>query len=137
MDFIEKIIDILQFREGTIDDDYNEPVVTIGSIIFGALLRAAIVILAIFFVVEYFDLRGFWYLTSFSVWLLAAFPAYRQYTAYNERMKNFEEETLCGKCKHFEPSGQFCRIYDEHVSKNYIPCEGLSFEPKEFSADEE
>lgn len=135
MDLLEKIADILQFREGTIEDDYNEPVVTTGSIIFGAIIRSALIILPTFFVVEYFELRGFWWVTAFFVWLFAAYPAYRQYSKYNERMALFEEETLCGKCKHFEASGQLCRILDEHVTRNNVPCEGLSWEPKHFDTE--
>lgn len=135
MNFLEKIADILQFREGNPNDDSKEPVVTTGSIIFGALVRTAIVVLAAFFAVEYFDMRGYWWITAFFVWLFAAYPAYRQYSRFNSDIDTFQEDTLCGKCKHFEPSGQLCRILDEHVTRNHIPCEGLSWEPKNFDVE--
>lgn len=136
MNLFEKIIDILQFRETPSGEETNEPVITTGSVIFGALLRSAIVVLLVFFVVDYFDLRGFWWITAFLVWGFAAYPAYRQYLKFNETMQKFEETTLCGKCKHFDPTSQLCRIYDEHVTEDYIPCEGESWEPKSFEVDD-
>ncbi len=77
-------------------------------------------------------MRGLWWITAFFVWLVALYPAYKQYTEYNNRIEDFLEDTLCGKCKHFEPSGQLCKLLDVHVTKNSVPCEGLSWEPKSF-----
>lgn len=135
MKLLEKIFDFLLFREGTTEDNSSEPIVTTGSIVFGALLRAAIIIFITLFVVIEYDYRGYWWISAFFVWFFAFYPAYRQYTKYNQRIESFSEDTLCGKCKHFEPSSQLCRITDEHVTQNYIPCEGLSWEPKSFDLD--
>jgi hypothetical protein len=52
-------------------------------------------------------------------------------------MKKFTEDTLCGSCINFEPSSQLCKVLDEHVSVDFIPCEGLRWEPKSYEVREE
>jgi hypothetical protein len=133
-----KLIDILQFREGTEDDDEGgtQPVMTTGSIVWGVILRASIIIFLSFFLLEWFVSYKMWWVALFAVWLGAAYPAYRQYQVFKKRVQEVEDETLCGKCKHFDPTSQLCRIYDEHVTATYIPCEGLSWEPKNFEGED-
>ncbi len=127
---LENILDILMFREGTDEDsDTNLPVVTTGSVVLGMIFRSAIIIILMFIFSEYF--REMWYLGVFIFWFFVAYPAYRQYNKFNKRMENFQEETLCGTCRHFNPSGQLCTIYDEHVSRNHIPCNGEAWEPRD------
>jgi hypothetical protein len=74
-------------------------------------------------------MRQYWYFMLFAIWIGAAYPGWMQYKKYQERMKKFTEETLCGSCRHFESSAQLCKIYDRHVSSNYVPCEGMNWEP--------
>ena len=31
--------------------------------------------------------------------------------------------------EHFESSAQICSKYDEHITENHIPCEGMDWEP--------
>ena len=133
----EKILDVLMFREGSeADSDTNEPQVTTGSIVWGLLLRSAIIIIFSFLLLEKLEFRQYWWLVVFILWFGAAWPAYRQYQKYQQRMKRFVEDTLCGTCRHFDSSSQLCKIYDEHVSRNYVPCEGLSWEPRHFDSDD-
>lgn len=117
------------FRTPSEEDDYQEPKITVGAIVFGALLRSALLILFSFFGVEYLDMRGMWWITAFLIWFLAIYPAYKQYEQYQKRIANFQQDTLCGKCKHFEPSSQLCKILDVHVTRNEPPCEGELWEP--------
>ncbi len=132
MDF-KKILDLLMFREGTNDEnDLKEPVITTGSIVWGLLIRSAILIVLSFLLIDFFDRREYWWFSLFFIWFFAAYPAYRQYTFYNQKIEEFKESTLCGSCKHFDQTGRLCRLYDEHVSKDYIPCEGDSWEPNSF-----
>lgn len=132
MNIFEKITNLLQFQEGTVEDNYSStPVVTTGSIIWGVLLRSIIIMMLSFFVVEQIDNRSVWWIAFFSFWFLAAYPAFRQFQVFNSRMKEFEESTLCGNCKKFEKGSQLCTLYDEHVSQNYIPCDGQDWEPKD------
>ncbi len=127
----EKIKNILMFREASDDDNSStQPIVTTGSIVWGILIRASIIIFLSIVIFQYYELYKYWWYVLFLMWFLVAWPAYRQFQAFNKRIDKFEEETLCGTCRHFEKSGQFCRIYDEHVSSDYIPCDGSSWEPK-------
>ncbi|MCO5252107.1 MAG: hypothetical protein M9949_11915 [Candidatus Kapabacteria bacterium] len=126
----DKTVDVLMFREGS-DEDSNSraPIITTGSIVWGVLLRATIVLIAFFFLMDSIRGNDYWWVSLFFIWAFVAFPAYRQYEKYAKRIENFAEETLCGSCKHFNKGAQSCNIYDEHVSKDYIPCEGESWEP--------
>jgi hypothetical protein len=127
----EQILDYLMFREGNDDDNSSDsPTVTTGSIVLGVILRSSIVIIITLFLVNRYDFYEYWWYSFFSIWFFVGFPAYRQFSKFNERMKVLSEETLCGKCKHFNPGAQTCQIYDVHVSKNHIPCEGMEWEPR-------
>jgi hypothetical protein len=136
---LEKIIDILMFREGTEEeaDGSLTPIITTGSIIWGALLRSSLIILIGFLFFDSFEMRQYLWILLFLLWFGAAFPAWHQYQTFEKRLKVVEEETLCGSCKHFDSSSQLCRIFDEHVTKNYIPCEGLNWEPKSYEEKNE
>lgn len=128
----EKILDYLMFRQGNESDNLTDhPVVTTGSIVWGVILRSSIVIIATLFLAQYYDHNQYWWYAFFVIWFFVGFPAYRQYEKFNERIKILEEETLCGKCRHFNEGAQTCQIFDVHVSKNHVPCEGMSWEPKD------
>lgn len=127
----DKIMDILMFREtGDEDNESDQPVVTTGSVVWGLLLRSAIIIILSSLLINALELRTYWWWVLIALWFFAAWPAYRQWQQFSTRMEKFEESTLCGSCRHFDPSSQLCKIYDQHVSTNYIPCEGLAWEPK-------
>jgi hypothetical protein len=128
---LNKLIDIFMFREGTLDDDkVGNPVVTTGSIVWGVLLRSTISVILIFLLLNYSTLREHWWISFFFIWFFVAYPAYRQFTRFNQRIENLSEDTLCGSCRHFRKEAQICEIYDEHITKDYIPCEGNDWEPK-------
>ncbi len=126
----EKIIDIFQFREGTEEeaDGSQTPIITAGSVAWGIILRSFIIIMSIFLLFMNWDYRQYWFIALFFLWFLAIYPGYRQYQKFNQRIEIIKEETLCGSCKNFEPTSQLCKIYDEHISKTYLPCEGESWE---------
>ncbi len=71
-----------------------------------------------------------YFLTLLLMWAYVVYPAYRQYTLFNEHIESYQLETLCGQCKHFNPTAQTCFRYDEHVTNDYVPCEGLDWEPR-------
>ena len=81
---IEKIADILMFREGTEEDEEgsHQPIVTTGSIVWGVLLRSAIIVVISFIILEITGQRNWW--ISFIVWLFAVYPAFRQFTVFQE-----------------------------------------------------
>lgn len=127
---LENIFDLFMFREGTEEDsETNLPKVTIGSVVWGIILRSALIIVIMMIFQEKF--REIWYISLFIFWFFVAYPAYKQYQKFNERMESFQEETLCGTCKHFNPSGQLCTVYDEHVSKHHVPCNAEAWEPRD------
>ena len=132
----DKIIDVLMFREGTeVEDGTHQPKITTGSVVWGILSRSLVLILISTFLLESLKFREYWYLILFVIWGIAVYPGWRQYKHFQEKMVSFKEETLCGSCKNFDANSQLCKIYDEHVTKDYIPCEGDSWEPTSFSLD--
>lgn len=134
---LEKLIDLFMFREGTEEDDAgsSQPIITMGSIVWGLILRSSILVFLSFLLVNNLEYRRYWFVALFLIWFLALFPGWRQFQIYQKRIKKFSDETLCGSCKHFEETGQLCRILDEHPTQNNIPCEGMSWEPKTFEED--
>lgn len=131
-DFFEKLKDLFMFREGTEAEEKSlVPVITAGSVVWGMLLRTFTIVFITFIFMLDWENRQYWWFCLFAIWLFAIYPGYRQYQKFQQRSKRVEEETLCGACKYFESSSQLCKIYDEHITKDYIPCEGLSWEPKE------
>jgi len=133
----DKIAAAFLFREGTEEDENGtlQPVVTVGSIVWGIILRASIIVLFSFFFIQFFRFHGYWWLALFIFWFAAVYPGWKQFQHFDKKIKDIKENTLCGKCKYFESSGQLCKIYDEHITKDYIPCDGLDWEPKSFEDD--
>ncbi|HRP02771.1 MAG TPA: hypothetical protein PLE30_09010 [Candidatus Kapabacteria bacterium] len=126
-----KIIDLLMFRLGSEGDNFGKvPIVTIGSIVWGVILRATIVIVVVSALLTIPQFRDYWWFSFFAIWFFVAFPAYQQYQIFQNRIDELEEDTLCGSCVHFRKESQMCSLYDEHISKDYIPCEGKDWEPK-------
>jgi hypothetical protein len=137
--FYEKLIDILMFRQGTEEDEEGtmQPVITTGSIVWGIILRMSIIVFLSFLLFSSFEMRQYWWISLLAIWAIAAYPGWRQFAKFQENVKKVEESTLCGSCRHFDKTSQLCRIFDEHVSKDYIPCEGISWEPRHYDSDEE
>jgi hypothetical protein len=126
----ERLKDIFLFREGNdIDNILVPPTVTTGSVIWGLLFRSALIIIPSMIVIIAFNKREFWWISAFLFWFFAVYPAYRQYSKFQERIKKIKDDTLCGKCKYFLVESQLCSILDEHIGNNTIPCEGESWEP--------
>ena len=127
---LNKIKDIFMFRQSSDEDDYSEePNVNSGSIIWGILLRTAIIMVIIILLLENLNFRQYWWFMLFAIWIFAVYPGWSQWRKYHERIEKFSDETLCGSCTYFDKSSQLCKRYDQHVSKENIPCEGLDWEP--------
>lgn len=131
MKFINKILDIIQFREGYNEDEEGDrvPKVTTGSIVWGMLFRSFIIIFLSFFVFDQIEFQKYWWIPFLVLWFFVAYPGYRQYQRYSKKIEIIQEETLCGSCRHFDSTSQLCKIYDEHITKDYIPCDGDNWEP--------
>jgi hypothetical protein len=132
---VDKIVDVLMFREGADDDINNQPKITTGSVVWGVLSRSFILVIASFFVMEFLQFRQYWYIILFLIWAIAVYPGWRQYKHFQEKIEVIKDETLCGSCRNFEQTNQLCKIYDEHITKTYIPCEGNNWEPNPYELD--
>jgi len=137
-EIIERSKDLFLFREGTEEDDEGSrvPVITTGSVVWGVLLRSAIIILVGFLFLGLFEIGQLGWVFFFLFWFAAVYPGWRQFQVFQKRIKKVEESTLCGSCINFESGSQLCKIFDEHITKDYIPCEGLNWEPKHSDSDE-
>ncbi len=128
--FFIKLYKLLNFSTDSEIYSNEKTVITTGSIITGILFRTAIIIILSLSLSDYFDLRSNWWFVALILWFLVAFPAYNKYKEFNNTSNDILENTLCGKCRYFDQTSQLCTIYDEHITEDYIPCGGDSWEPK-------
>lgn len=126
----EQILDMFLLRTKEPDYAIDRPYYTTGSIVTAAIFRVAIIGVAamIYNANTYSDYT--WYITLFLIWGVGVYPAYIQYQRFNEHIERISEETLCGKCRYFNPTNQLCTILDEHVTDDYVPCGGEAWEPR-------
>ena len=127
---MEKFIDIIMFRSPVGPDENPTPRYTTGSIVLGAIIRSAVVIVLAYAFREYLPFENAWLLTLFAIWGFALFPAYREYQNFAARTESIQTSTLCGSCRYYEKTGQICTMLDEHVSEYFLPCEGEGWEPR-------
>lgn len=100
-----------------------------GEIVFWTIIRAAVVVPIIWISRSYLDYQ-LWFLASAMVlYGVIVHPAVVHYRLFIERNKEIMETTLCSSCRFFERSAVLCSKFDEHPTKDYLPCEGLSWEP--------
>lgn len=134
---LRQLADYFLFRfGGEEDNNTDKPAVTLGAIVWGVLLRTSLIMLFTLLFINQFDLYGKWLYVGGAIWFFALFPGYKQYQNFQNRIVRLDEETLCGSCKHYNRNSQLCRIYDQHVSTNHIPCEGEAWEPKYVEVNE-
>jgi hypothetical protein len=107
------------------------PEITVGSILTWGLIKTAVLVLLTWFVIERFRLYEYWLVGLGVFWFVVAYPAFLQYQRFKAQTQHLVKNSLCATCCHFDETGHFCRLMDEHVSETYIPCEGLSWEGKE------
>jgi hypothetical protein len=114
------------------------PEVTVGSIITWFLIKLGLLILILWFLFERFRLQEYWLVGLGVIWLVVVYPAFMQYQRFKAQTRILEANTLCAKCRHFDETGHFCTLLDEHVSLTYTPCGGESWEAKpRFSQDDD
>ncbi|MBL7999798.1 MAG: hypothetical protein JNL32_14325 [Candidatus Kapabacteria bacterium] len=126
---LDSLVDQLTLRNGYYDEQ-GQPRYTTGNIVSGALVRGFAVMIVGFLMWHYQGDQTTWFITIVLLWGYVAYPAYRQYSIFNSHVEQLQITTLCGQCKHFNPTNQLCHIYDEHVSNTHIPCEGVDWEPR-------
>jgi len=134
--YFDRFIDLLLFRESLEDDNFtNQPTVTSGSIIWGIILRTSLILGVFFLLIIFFNIPFNWWFILFLLWLLVAYPAYKQFQSFDSRIERLNDSILCGSCRYYNSDAQLCKIYDEHVSINHLPCNGESWEPKPYEEE--
>lgn len=103
-----------------------------GAIVFWTLVRAAVLIPALFVLFEYIDYKFWWVIGIMSIYGIIIHPAIIQYNLFIERNKEIINNTLCSSCKHFDKSAVLCMKHDKHPTINNLPCEGIDWELKEY-----
>jgi len=126
---LDTLMDILLFRLHKRNADSRTPRLTTGTIVFGGLIRLSMIVIVTWLISDYWEFYQFWPLFSLMVIMIVFYPAYREMSIFSDTVEILKESTLCGSCKHFEPSAQICSRYDEHITEHHIPCEGMDWEP--------
>ena len=105
---------------------------TVGSIVFWAIIRAAIVMLGLFLVYEYvrwIDYSMWWAIAAISFYAAVVHPITIQYRLYRDETRRVMSGTLCSSCKFFEETGVLYREAYETRAENFLPCGGELWEP--------
>lgn len=100
-----------------------------GRIIYWGLIRVAILIPVLWIFIEWIDYKFWWIIAVMAVYGVVIHPAIIQYRLFTEENQQILEDTICSQCKHFDTSAVLCTKYDEHPTEEYIPCDGVDWEP--------
>lgn len=100
-----------------------------GEVVYWTIIRAAIVIPAVWILKDYVDYQLWWYIIIASIYGVIIHPLTIHYRLFEEKNKEVLESSLCSSCKSFDKSAVLCMKHDKHPSKDYLPCEGLDWEP--------
>jgi len=101
-----------------------------GEIVFWTIIRATVTIIGLWIIESQIDFQLWWIISIAAIYVLVIHPAVVSYRWFEERNKKVIESTLCSSCKNFDPSAVLCIKYDKHPTENYVPCEGVEWEPK-------
>ena len=129
---LDTLIDILLFRLHKKHRDGKTPRITTGTVVLGGLIRLSILIITMWWISDVWEFHQFWPLFSIMVVMIVFYPAYREMAIFSQSIDTISESTMCGSCMHFESSAQICSRYDEHITEEYIPCEGMDWEPHSY-----
>ncbi len=103
---------------------------SLGSIIWGALLRFGLVIMVVWYLQDWIEnYADWWVIAGVAIYGLALFPAQIQYEHFRRSNQRAIEATLCSSCRHFRSENLHCTLLDEHISEEYLPCNGVEWEP--------
>jgi hypothetical protein len=101
-----------------------------GEVVFWTIIRAAITIIGLWVIKSEVDLQLWWMISVAAIYVLIIHPAMVSYRWFEQRNKKVIESTLCSSCKNFDRSAVLCIKYDKHPTENYVPCDGIEWEPK-------
>jgi len=104
-----------------------------GEIVFWSIFRIVLLIPILWISRDYIDFRFWWIIASTAIYVVIIHPAILHYRLFEEKNKDVIESSLCSTCKNFDKTAVLCLKHDRHPSVNYIPCEGLHWEPNKDS----
>lgn len=113
---------------------------TIGSIVTWAIVRAAAVIFAAIVAYDYvkwLDYSLWFSITALSMYAFVLHPIQVQYRIFREETRRVRRDTLCSSCRHFVETSVLCQKLDEHVTEDYIPCDGELWEPRSTTIEDD
>jgi hypothetical protein len=100
-----------------------------GAVILWTIVRMAVVIPLLWFLQGVLDYEFWLILGFFSIFGIVIYPAITQYKSFEEDNKEIITQTLCSSCRHFDKTAVLCMKYDQHPTKQTLPCEGNFWEP--------
>jgi fatty acid desaturase len=109
----------------------------LGEIVFWTIIRAALVIPAVWILQGYLDLQLWWIVSIIAIYGIIVHPSLIHYRLFEDKNKEIVESTLCSTCRHFDKSAVLCMKHDKHPTKAYLPCEGMDWEIKTSNVDNE
>jgi hypothetical protein len=101
-----------------------------GEVVFWTLIRAAVTIIGLWIIKSQVDIELWLMISVAAVYVLIIHPAMVSYRWFEERNKKVIDSSLCSSCKNFDRSAVLCIKYDKHPTENYVPCDGVDWEPK-------
>ncbi|MDC1067879.1 hypothetical protein OAQ99_01830 [Candidatus Kapabacteria bacterium] len=127
---MEKLLkDLISIFNFSFYKEENE-IISIGSIVWGIIFRSFLLMVLSLILMNKYELYDNAFIFVVVLWFFIAWPAYNKFQDYNKKSIDFIESTLCGSCRNFEKTAQLCKIYDEHPTKDFIPCDGDDWELK-------
>ena len=100
-----------------------------GHIVYWAIIRIAILIPVLWLLYGNIEYRYWWIIGIMSIYGVIIHPAVIQYKIFLEQNQNILTNTLCSSCKHFDETAVICLKYDKHPTEDYLPCDGVEWEP--------
>ena len=101
-----------------------------GGIVYWTLIRLALLIVAVIYLSDFYTGKFWWPMVLLAIYLIVIHPAISQYKQFVKKNTTIIEDTLCSNCKHFDETAVLCMKHDKHPSQDYLPCEGMHWEPK-------
>ncbi|MGE5439185.1 MAG: hypothetical protein ACM3UR_04955 [Bacteroidota bacterium] len=100
-----------------------------GAIVYWAIIRTVILIPVIWVLRDLVDYQFWWVMGIMSIYGVIVHPAVIQYKLFEEANRDIIESTLCSSCKYFDKTAVLCMKYDQHPTRESLPCEGTDWEP--------
>lgn len=101
-----------------------------GGIVYWTLIRLALTIVGVIYLSEIYSGKFWWPMVLLIIYLVVIHPAIAQYRNFVKKNAAVIEDTICSSCTHFDETAVLCMKHDKHPTIDYVPCEGMHWEPK-------